>query len=49
MTKQPKKLQYNDKIAIQSFTNSNKKLNQWYDALATYGTRLDKWLSEKGL
>ena len=49
MTKQPKELQYNDKMAIQSFTNSKKKLNQWYDALATYGTRLDKWLSEKGL
>ena len=49
MIKQPKELQYNDKMAIQSFTNSNKKLNQWYDALATYGTRLDKWLSEKGL
>ena len=49
MTKQPKELQYNDKMAIQSFTNSNKKLNQWYDALATYGTRLDKWIEKMGL
>lgn len=49
MTKRDKEEQYNDRMAIQTFTNSQKKLNLFYDLLEENGAKLGTWLKEKGL
>ena len=46
MSKRPKELQYNDRIAIQSYKNSKKKYNALYDMLEQYGQELSEWLAE---
>lgn len=37
---------YKDRIAIQSFRNSNRKSDLWLDALENYGISLEKWVAE---
>lgn len=49
MTKRPKEEQYSDRLAIQTFSNSRKATDRMYDALETYGVRLDKWMEQVGL
>lgn len=38
---------YYDRITLQSFTNSHKKLNAWYEALEDFGETFGKWLEKQ--
>lgn len=46
MVKKPKELQYPDRLAIQTFSTSQKKTDALFDALEKYGERLDKWAAK---
>lgn len=49
MLKRPKELQYYDRLAIQSFSNSNRKTNLYYDNLEKYGQKFETWLKENNM
>lgn len=42
----PEEFRYKDRITIQSFKNSNKKYNLFYELLKEYGVSFEKWIQE---
>ena len=46
MCHQPKEQQYNDRMSIQSFSNSRKKSDAFYDSLEEKGQSLKEWIAE---